>query len=92
MKETRVIIKPLLTEKGQALQESNNEYPFEVHRDANKVEIRKAIEKLFNVKVQRVNIMNRAGKRRRRGMRYGTTAGWKKAIVKLHPGSRLDLI
>jgi large subunit ribosomal protein L23 len=86
-----VIKKPLITEQGMHLVESQNIYPFAVDRRANKVQIRAAIEKLFNVEVASVNTANRKGKRRRRGRRIGRTSNWKKAYVKLKEGHTIEL-
>ena len=83
-----IIIRPLVTEKGTYQSEALNAYPFQVHRDANKAEIKQAVEKLYQVKVQAAN---RKGKPRRHGMRWGTTAAWKKAVVVLHPDYHIDL-
>lgn len=74
--------------------ESLNKYHFRVHPDANKVEIRRAIEILFGVQVTAVNTLNVAGKSRRRSYRYrvGKTARWKKAIVTLAPGHSIPVV
>lgn len=93
MREGQVIIeKVLLTEKGTSLGEKHNKYLFRVHPAANKLEIRQAVEKTFNVKVTRINTMNRRGKRKRlRTMQYGMTSGWKRAVVTLKEGDKIDL-
>lgn len=81
-----------LTEKGSALQERDNSYVFAVQPRANKVEIRQAVERIFNVKVVRVNTMNCRGKMRRaRTKQAGLTSNWKKAIVTLKEGDKIDL-
>ncbi len=81
-----------LTEKGSALQEKHNSYVFSVKPDANKITIRQAVEKLFNVKVVRVNTLNCRGKLRRKQTRQrGRTSDWKKAIVTLKKGDKIDL-
>lgn len=89
-----VIRLPRLTERGTADQEKNNAYHFMVAPSANKVQIRQAVEKLFGVKVLSVNTMTRLGKTRRqytrRGWKLWTNASWKKAIVKLKPGSTIN--
>lgn len=83
-----IIIKPHVSEKS--LGENENKcYSFVVAKDANKREIRKAIEEIFNVEVERVNIMNRPGRRKSMGIFKGKTPDWKKAIVKLKSG-RID--
>ena len=93
MKDPRLIIKRLLvTEKGTRLTEKHNQYQFEVLTSANKVEIKKAIETVFNVHVTKVNTMNKLGKAKRlRTMSYGRTSAWKRAIVTLKKGDKIDL-
>ncbi|NMA91599.1 MAG: 50S ribosomal protein L23 [Firmicutes bacterium] len=89
MKSAReIIIRPLVTEKSTALMEEEK-YTFLVRRDANKIQIRRAIEKIFEVDVQAVNTINYRGKKRRLG-RYpeGVKPAWKKAVVTLRPGSK----
>ena len=83
---------PRITEKSTALTEKHNTYTFEVARDANKVEIRQAIEDLFKVKVKMVHTANVGGKWRRRGASFGRTPDWKKAIVTLKEGSKIDVM
>jgi large subunit ribosomal protein L23 len=84
-----VILRPLVTEKSMAgLQQG--EYTFVVPLRANKVEIRKAVEAIWNVKVQRVNTMRVRGKTRRQGRTFGRRPDWKKAIVKLREGQRIE--
>jgi len=68
-----------------------NKYSFEVDRNATKPQIKRAIEEIFNVRVTAVHTMNVRGKLRRRGRQYGYTADWKKAIVTLAEGDRIDL-
>ena len=93
MKDPRLIIKRLLvTEKGTRLTEKHNQYQFEVMTAANKVEIKKAIETIFTVHVTKVNTMNKLGKAKRlRTMSYGRTSAWKRAIVTLKKGDKIDL-
>jgi large subunit ribosomal protein L23 len=86
----QIIIRPLITEKNTNLM-SLNKYSFQVDRSANKMQIKQAIETIFNVSVTAVHTMNVRGKLRRRGMRYGYTADWKKAIVTLAEGDRIEL-
>ena len=86
-----IIKKPILTEKSTNLQELRNQYSFKVDPKANKSEVRKAIETLFDVKVKKVNILNMPAKYRRVLGRPGRTAPWKKAIVTLHDGQTIDL-
>ena len=84
-----VIRKPIITEKGHAKRESERTMCFEVHRDANKIEIRQAVETLFRVKVAQVRTGNFAGKLRRRGRFTGYGPDWKKAYVRLQPGQKV---
>jgi large subunit ribosomal protein L23 len=83
-----IIRRPLMTEHSSMLMEEQKKYTFEVLPDANKVEIKQAIEELFNVKVQAVNTMNVPGKLRRYGAFVGHKPSWKKAIVTLTPDSK----
>lgn len=81
-----------LTEKGSLLTEKLNQYVFRVKPSANKVQIKQAIEKLFGKKVARVNTCNYAGKKKReRRADFGRKAHWKKAIVTLKEGEKIDL-
>lgn len=92
MKRARSIIgKPLLTEKNNTLREEENKYVFEVNRDANKLEIRHAIEEIFNVHVVSVTTIRMKGKVKRLGRFEGKRPDWKKAIVKLVPGEVIDI-
>jgi large subunit ribosomal protein L23 len=86
----QVIIRPLVTEKGVHRAARNNHYAFEIHPQATKVDVRNAIEKLFDVVVDKVMTQNRKGKTRRYRYRAGVTGGWKKAIVKLDAEHRID--
>lgn len=92
MKDPRTIVqKVLLTEKGTAMKEKSNQYLFQVSPGANKIEIRNAVEKLFKVKVTKVNTLNRSGKQKRlRTMKYGWTADSKRAIVTLREGDKIE--
>jgi large subunit ribosomal protein L23 len=88
-----VIKKVLLTEKGTRLSEEQNKYLFRVAKEANKVEIKKAVQELFNVRVMAVNTMRRKGKKKRaRTASYGTTAAWKRAVVTLHKEDSINLV
>jgi large subunit ribosomal protein L23 len=91
MDNTNVIIKPLVTEKSTHLQETRNVYAFQVRQSANKFEIRRAIEAIYNVKVMDVRTMNRKGKPRRSRMKMAKTSDWKRAIVTLAENSRIEL-
>ncbi|MBM4067121.1 MAG: 50S ribosomal protein L23 [Planctomycetes bacterium] len=85
-----IIKKPLRTEKSVADGEATNSYHFEVDLRANKIQIKKAVEKHFNVKVQDVRTIVRKGKTRRVRFRLGRTKDWKKAVVTLKEGSTID--
>ncbi|MDP9175703.1 MAG: 50S ribosomal protein L23 [Planctomycetota bacterium] len=91
MDNMNVIVKPLVTEKSTHQQETRNCYAFQVARTANKVEIRKAVEQIYNVRVVDVRTMNRKGKPRRSRFKTAKTSEWKRAIVTLDPNSRIDL-
>ena len=86
-----VVIRPLVTEKGTHQAERRNSYAFEVAPEANKAQIKQAIEKIYNVKVVDVRTANRKGKPRRAGYKWATTSHWKKAVVVLHEDYRIDL-
>ncbi|MCS7253072.1 MAG: 50S ribosomal protein L23 [Armatimonadota bacterium] len=89
---SNIVIRPVLTEKSAKLAAELNQYTFKVRLDATKPEIRRAVEKLFNVDVEWVNVMIVKGKPR--GMRWlsrGRTARWKKAIVKVKDGQKIDI-
>jgi len=89
----QVIDTILVSEKATLLQEENNEYVFKVAKDANKLEIKRAVEKFFGKKVDSVRTMNCSGKKKRnRRADAGRTAHWKKAIVRLKEGENLDLV
>jgi large subunit ribosomal protein L23 len=85
-----VIIRPVVSEKSYALI-AQNKYTFRVHADAHKTQIRHAIEDVFGVTVLEVRTMTLRAKPKRRGWTVGKTRGWKKAIVELAPGDRIDL-
>ncbi|MCU0727996.1 MAG: 50S ribosomal protein L23 [Planctomycetes bacterium] len=87
----QVIKRPLITEQGMHLVETQQTYPFAVDLRANKLQIRKAVEELFKVKVDSVRTANRHGKKRRRGRVIGRTEDWKKAYVKLKEGHSIEL-
>lgn len=88
---SQVVRKPLVTERFADLRERDNKFIFEVHPDANKHEIRQAIEHFFGVKVTNVRTMNVVGKVKRLGRYSGKRADWKKAIVTLAEGDSIDL-
>ncbi|MBN1151613.1 MAG: 50S ribosomal protein L23 [Dehalococcoidia bacterium] len=83
-----IIRRPLITEKATDLQEQDK-YVFEVARSANKLQVKGAVEKVFNVHVVDVNVVTVPGKLKRRGRRQVPTSAWKKAIVQLRPGDRI---
>lgn len=82
-----VIVRPIVTENSM-MQTSDRKYTFEVLKDANKTEIRKAVEEVFGVKVEKINVMHVKGKLKRQGRNEGYTRSWKKAIVKLTEDSK----
>jgi large subunit ribosomal protein L23 len=86
----QVIKEPHLTEKGNIQKELHNKISFKVHKRANKIEIRRAVEVLFKKKVIDVRTMNCMGKKRRMGRYAGKKADWKKAIVTLAPGESVE--
>lgn len=85
-----IVKRPLITEKTSIQKEVNNQITFEVDRRANRVEIKKAIENIFNVNVVGVKTMQVKGKTKQRGRIVGKRRDWKKAIVTLMPGERID--
>jgi large subunit ribosomal protein L23 len=86
-----VLKAPLVTEKLDNLRETEDTYAFEVDRRATKLEVREAIEKLFKVRVLDVRTTIMRGKKKRLGMRIGQRSNWKRALVKLGPGQKLDI-
>jgi len=87
-----IIKKPCLTEKGTALHEMHNQVVIKVDPRANKIEIKHAVEKLFNVKVNKVRTLNMTGKEKRMGRTVGRTSDWKKAVVTLAEGHNIDFL
>lgn len=85
-----VIQAPLISEKGTLLSESANQVLFKVRPDANKIEIKRAVETLFKVKVEQVRIARYLGKVRRIGRSMGRRSDWKKAYVTLREGDKID--
>jgi len=91
MTPEQIIKRPLvLTEKGNGLREEENQYLFEVARNANKTQIRSAVEHLFEVKVEKVRTMVVRGRLRRMGRGHAKTQNWKKAIVSLREGESIE--
>jgi large subunit ribosomal protein L23 len=86
----QVIKRPLVTEKNTRQKEAFNQVAFEVDRRANRSEIKQAVEKLFKVKVLRVNLMQLEGKKKKVGRFLGQKADWKKALVRLAPGEMIE--
>jgi large subunit ribosomal protein L23 len=87
----RIIQKPLVTEKSTALQEDGNWLAFRVHPDANKIQIKEAVEKIFGVTVLQVNTLNVQGRNKRFGKTMGLTKGWKKAMLRLKDGDKIEM-
>lgn len=87
-----VIKKPCLTEKGMSLQEDFNQVVLKVDPRANKIEIKKAVEKMFNVQVVKVRTANMHGKKKRLGRFSGQRSDWKKAIITLGEGQSMDFL
>jgi large subunit ribosomal protein L23 len=92
MKDPRTVIRrALITEKGTVLRELRNQYFFEVARDATKIDIKRAVEKIFSVKVDQVRTQQLQGKVKRMGRYQGRRSDWKKAIVTLKPDQKIEL-
>ncbi len=91
MNEYDIVLRPIITEKSTLLKDVGNQYIFEVQRNANKIEIRKAVEKLFKVKVVSVQVSNMEGKKKRLGKFAGKKSDWKKAVVKLSPKDKITI-
>jgi Ribosomal protein L23 len=87
-----IIKKPIVTEKASIMKEKDNKYTFMVDKDANKYQIKQAVEELFKVKVESVHTANYAGKSKRQGMHSGYRSDWKKAIVKLGKGQEIQMV
>jgi large subunit ribosomal protein L23 len=85
-----VIRRPIITEKGNLQKEEKGKVTFEVHPDANKQEIKAAVEKIFKVRVLNVHSLNQRGKMKRVGRYLGKKSNWKKAIVTLGPNDRIE--
>lgn len=93
MREPRqVVVRPLMTEKSMRLKDERNVVTFQVVPDANKVEIRQAVETIFNVKVRAVRTSTVEGKLKRMGRHAGRRPSWKKAVVTLAPGHKIELV
>lgn len=88
----RVLLAPHVSEKGTRVADLNRQVVFKVRRDATKPEIKKAVEQLFDVQVERVQVLNLRGKRKAFGRVVGRRSDWKKAYVKLKPGHDIDFM
>jgi len=88
----QVVKKPILTERATALKEDKQQVVFEVHPKANKMEIKEAVEAIFKIKVREVNTLNYKGKPKRLGVHSGKRSAWKKAIVTVVKGEKLDFL
>ncbi len=87
----QVIIRPVISEKSYNLIEMENQYTFQVDKRANKNQIKRAVEEAFDVRVYKVNTVNVKSKPKRQGLTRGRTSTWKKAVVRLVEGERIDL-
>jgi len=90
MNQYDIIRRPIVTEKSSSAKEASNQYVFEVATSANKIEIAKAVEQLFKVKVLSVRVMNIEGKKRRLGRFSGKRPDWRKAIVRINPKDKIS--
>ncbi len=90
MDVSQVLLAPIISEKSYEAS-TTGQYTFKVHQDAHKTQIRQAVEDLFEVKVLRVNVVKVAAKPKRRGQYTGVRPGWKKAVVTLQPGDRIEI-
>jgi large subunit ribosomal protein L23 len=86
----KVLLGPVISEKGTLSADKNRQYAFRVVSDATKPEIGRAVEILFGVKVEKVQVLNQQGKRKRFGQRRGKRSDWRKAYVRLEPGNDID--
>jgi large subunit ribosomal protein L23 len=87
---SEVLIRPVISEKSYE-QIARNQYTFQIHKDAHKTQVRQAVEQLFDVKVERVNIVKVQSKPKRRGLHRGIRPGWKKAVVHLKQGDTIEI-
>ena len=88
----QILLSPHVTEKSAMVGDSSNQIVFKVLKSANKREIRTAVEKMFNVEVDSVTVLNVKGKSKRFGQTMGSRKGWKKAYVRLKPGNDIDFV
>lgn len=87
----KIIKRPVISEKSTFLTESDNKYVFEVALDANKIQIKRAVQEIFKVGVTKVRTLRMSGKKKRVRLQMGRTPDWKKAIVTLKEGDRIEL-
>jgi large subunit ribosomal protein L23 len=92
LRARKIILAPLTTEKNLARQEALRQYAFRVARNANKIDIKAAVENLFKVKVLRVNTSHVDGKNKRVRFQIGKTSSWKKAVVQLRPEDKIEFV
>ena len=90
MHSSQVLLAPIVSEKSYAAS-TRGSYTFKVHPDSHKTQIRQAVEELFEVKVERVNVIKVQAKPKRRGLHRGTRPGWKKAVVQLREGDTIEI-
>jgi large subunit ribosomal protein L23 len=90
MHASQVILTPIVSEKSYAAT-TRGSYTFKVHPDSHKTQIRQAVEELFDVKVERVNVIKVQAKPKRRGLVKGVRPGWKKAVVQLRAGDTIEI-
>jgi large subunit ribosomal protein L23 len=90
MDASQIVLAPIVSEKSYEAS-TRGTYTFRVHPDAHKTQIRQAVEQLFDVKVQRVNVIKVAAKPKRRGLFRGARPGWKKAVVQLRAGDTIEI-
>ena len=90
MNSRQVLIRPVVSEKSYALLAANK-YTFRIHPEANKTQVRQAVEEIFGVRVEDVRTVSVRSKPKRRGMTAGRTRAWKKAVVQLHPDDSIEL-
>ncbi len=88
----KIILGVVVTEKSERLKEADNSYILKVHPDANKFQIRQAVEQLFRVHVTDIQVMNFRGKRRRMGIYVGYRPDWKKAVVRIRKGEKIEAL
>jgi len=88
----KVLLAPRVTEKATVAADDNNQFVFKVAKDANKLQVKQAVEQLFKVKVKSVQVSNVKGKVKRFGQTLGKRPSWKKAVVRLHEGHDIDFM